>query len=153
MWISLEPEAARHLVVGGDEENINLWMSDREGQVWRKSVPLPYGEGQTSYGATLVNKEDKVGFIFNVTELVRMLSFSIIHCRFTWPEGIMIQVIETVTYEIWRTNKLSNGSFFRWHSTSRKQRKNLRAESAQPFQGGRTGLNRRHRWVLSCRNP
>ena len=54
-------------MVGGDEENTNLWMSDREGQVWRKSVPLPYGEGRTSYGATLVTKEDKVGFIFNLT--------------------------------------------------------------------------------------
>ena len=70
-------------MVGGDGENTNLWMSDREGQVWRKSVRLPYGEGQTSYGAILVNKEDKVVFIFNVIELVRKLSFSIILCRFT----------------------------------------------------------------------
>ena len=70
-------------MVGGGEENTYLWMSDREGQVWRKSVPLPYGEGQTSYGATLVNKEDKVAFIFNLTELVRELSFFIILCRFT----------------------------------------------------------------------
>ena len=64
-----EPEAARHLVVGGDADNTNLWMSDREGKVWRQSVQLPYGDGKSSYGATLVNKEDKVGFIFNVTLL------------------------------------------------------------------------------------
>ena len=62
-----EPEAARHLVVGGDVDNTNLWMSDREGKVWRQSVQLPYGEGKSSYGATLVNKEDKVGFMFNMT--------------------------------------------------------------------------------------
>ena len=62
-----EPEAARHLVVGGDTDNTNLWMSDREGKVWRQSVQLPYGDGKSSYGATLVNKEDKVGFIFNGT--------------------------------------------------------------------------------------
>ena len=59
-----EPEAARHLVVGGDEGNTNLWISDREGKVWRQSVQLPYGNGETSYGATLVNKKYKVGFIF-----------------------------------------------------------------------------------------
>ena len=68
MCITLaEPEAARHLVVGGDADNTNLWMSDREGKVWRQSVQLPYGDGKSSYGATLVNKEDKVGFIFNGT--------------------------------------------------------------------------------------
>ena len=50
----------RHLVVGGDVGNTNLWMSDREAKVWRKSVKLPYGDGKTSFGATLINKEGKV---------------------------------------------------------------------------------------------
>ena len=59
---STEPESARHLVVGGDVGNKNLWMSDGEGKVWRQSVKLPYGDGKTSYGASLVNKEDKVRF-------------------------------------------------------------------------------------------
>ena len=79
-------------------------MSDREGQVWRKSVPLPYGEGQTSYGATLVNKEDKVGFIFNVTKLVKKLGF------FSYSLQVYLtgghndsSIIETDTYEILRT--------------------------------------------------
>lgn len=51
-------------MVGGDDNNTNLWMSDREGKLWRQSVNLPYGDGKTSYGATLVKKDDKVGFIF-----------------------------------------------------------------------------------------
>ena len=58
--IFTEPESVRHLVVGGDVGNTNLWMSDSEGKVWRKSVKLPYGIGKTSFGATLVNKEEKV---------------------------------------------------------------------------------------------
>ena len=58
--LTTEPEATRHLVVGGDVANTNLWMSDREGKVWRQSVKLPYGHGKTSFGATLVSKEGKV---------------------------------------------------------------------------------------------
>ena len=62
-----EPEATRHLVVGGDVDNTNLWMSNSEGKVWRQSVKLPYGDGETSYGATLIRKEDKVRICFKLT--------------------------------------------------------------------------------------
>ena len=62
-----EPESTRHLVVGGDVDNKNLWMSDSEGKVWRQSVKLPYGDGKTSYGATLIRKEDKVRIWLSLT--------------------------------------------------------------------------------------
>ena len=55
-----EPLFPRHLVVGGDDDNQNLWMSDNKGETWRKSVLLPYGPGFTSYGASLFQREDKV---------------------------------------------------------------------------------------------
>ena len=55
-----EPLFSRHLVVGGDDDNQNLWMSDNRGETWRKSVPLPYGPGFTSYGASLFQREHKV---------------------------------------------------------------------------------------------
>ena len=51
---------ARHLVVGGDAMNRHLWMSDSEGKTWRKSIRLPYGDNATSYGATLLQRRDKV---------------------------------------------------------------------------------------------
>ena len=62
-----EQETTRHLVVGGDVDNTNLWMSNSEGKVWRQSVKLPYGDGETSYGATLIRKEDKVRICFKLT--------------------------------------------------------------------------------------
>ena len=56
----IESLFSRHLVVGGDDDNQNLWMSDSRGETWRKSVPLPYGPGFTSYGASLFQREHKV---------------------------------------------------------------------------------------------
>ena len=55
-----EPLFPRHLVVGGDDANQHLWMSDNKGETWRESVPLPYGSGFTSYGASIFQREDKV---------------------------------------------------------------------------------------------
>ena len=55
-----EPLFPRHLVVGGDDDNLNLWMSDNKGETWRKSVILPYGPGLASYGASLFQREGKV---------------------------------------------------------------------------------------------
>ena len=54
-----EPLFARHLVVGGDDMNQHLWMSDSSGKTWRKSIRLPYGDNATSYGATLLQRKDK----------------------------------------------------------------------------------------------
>ena len=56
----IESLFSRHLVIGGDDDNQNLWMSDSRGETWRKSVPLPYGPGSTSYGASLFQREHKV---------------------------------------------------------------------------------------------
>ena len=54
-----EPLFARHLIVGGDDMNQHLWMSDSSGKTWRKSVRLPYGDNVTSFGATLLQRRDK----------------------------------------------------------------------------------------------
>ena len=49
----------RHLVVGGDNANHNLWMSDNKGETWRESVALPYNS-TNPYGASLFQREDTV---------------------------------------------------------------------------------------------
>ena len=69
----IESLFSRHLVVGGDDDNQNLWMSDSRGETWRKSVPLPYGPGFTSYGASLFQREHKVirqQYMYRVTHLL-----------------------------------------------------------------------------------
>ena len=70
----IESLFSRHLVVGGDDDNQNLWMSDSRGETWRKSVPLPYGPGFTSYGASLFQREHKVirqQYMYRVTICLR----------------------------------------------------------------------------------
>ncbi len=47
-------------MVGGHSANTHLWISDINAASWRKSMPLPYGPGETSYGATLVAKDGRV---------------------------------------------------------------------------------------------
>ena len=50
----------RFLVVGGAAANTRLWISDRHADVWRESVELPHGAGKTVYGASLVERDNRV---------------------------------------------------------------------------------------------
>ncbi len=62
--VSTDPAFRRLLVVGGDGANTRLWISgDGDGEVWRKSVELPYGSGGTSFGATLITKDEDTVYL------------------------------------------------------------------------------------------
>ena len=48
----------RIVVIGGDADNKRIWISNSNGQVWRKSIKLPYN-GNTVYHPTLVEMDDR----------------------------------------------------------------------------------------------
>ena len=46
------------VAIGGDAGNTRAWVSDPTGQIWRKSIELPYN-GNTVYNPTIVHMDNR----------------------------------------------------------------------------------------------
>ncbi len=68
------------MVIGGNESNTRLWMTDNNMAVWRKSMDLPYSG--TVYHPTTFIKDNKA-INTRLTKLNSLLQRFFLNFRFT----------------------------------------------------------------------
>ena len=58
VMLILDNHMKRIVVIGGDDANTRVWVGDNTGNIWRKSIELPYNGG-TVYSPTIIHKGDR----------------------------------------------------------------------------------------------
>ena len=74
--------------------NTRLWMTDSKAKLWRQSAGLPYGAGQTVYGATMVEKDGRAFIMGGFKDKVGLKLL----CRKILSIAILMKVTVRLTY-------------------------------------------------------